>query len=85
VRLGATSRQVTLMEEAIVWPGYYLRDWSGPLRCLNMFLAAKAHRIPYSRICKRKGIPMSTAKNRRAKALSLIAQGLQADGVEVRL
>lgn len=85
VRLGATSRQITLMEEAIRWPGLYLSGWPGPLRCLNMFLFAKAHRVKFNSVCKRKGIPLSTAKHGRAKAISIIAQGLQNDGIEVRL
>lgn len=81
IRLGATSRQVTDMESALSWPGRYCASEPGPLGVLNIWLRSVAQRVPFSRACKAAGIPVSTAKRARSRALTLIAIGLTHDGV----
>lgn len=80
-----TARHITMMEEALVWPSIYLAAWDGPARCLAIHLAAKARRLKLGAVCRSRGIPVATMKWGRAKAVSLIAQGLDRDGIEVRL
>lgn len=78
------SGQITLMEEAIEWPGKYLLHWPGPLRVLNTALYAKAHRMTWAKVLRMHGIPRPTAKDARARALRIIAEGLNRDAVVVR-
>jgi hypothetical protein len=85
VRVPASARDVTLMEDTLGWPGRYLAGQEGAKRCLKLFLFAKATRRKFGAVCKNRGIPLSTAKRGRAKAFSLIAQGLVNDGVNVEV
>ncbi|ELT50983.1 DUF6362 family protein [Brucella intermedia] len=80
-RFNISSRKISRMEQAILWPMTYLKDYDGPRRVLSVYLRCKAYRKPFSQVCKRLGWPRATAYRARDKALSLIAQGLNADGV----
>lgn len=80
-RQGATSRQITRMEQAMRWPIAYLAGVDGPRKVLAVYLRCRAYRKPFDRACKRIGWPRATAYRARDKALSLIAQGLNRDGV----
>lgn len=82
-RVGATSRQITRMEASMRWPIQYLEAMPGPRRVLAVFLRCRAYRKPFGLACKRLGWPRATAYRARDKALSLIAQGLNRDGVPV--
>lgn len=84
VRLGATSKQVSRMEEAILWPWTYLEKFEGPRRVLKVFLACKAHRRKFGAACKSKGWSRTTAYRARDRALAIIAIGLNRDRVPVR-
>lgn len=84
IGMSALSRQISLMEEAIEWPKRYLVDHPGPLRVINTMLVARVYRRPWSKILRKKGIPYSTAKDARARALRIIAEGLNRDEVKVR-
>lgn len=85
IRMPASARDVTLMEDALGWPGRYLDGQDGAKRCLKLFLFSKATRRKFTAVCRNRGIPVSTAKRGRAKAFSLIAQGLDRDGVAVEV
>ena len=80
-RPGATSRQITRMEEAIRWPIKYLEGLPGPRKVLAVYLRCRAYRKPFGRACKRLGWSRATAYRARDKALALIAQGLNRDHV----
>lgn len=80
----ALSREISCCEEAIYWPIKYLAAWPGPRGVLHVWMRARAQREPWSRALRRARLPRSTARDARERALRLIAQGLQQDGVPIR-
>lgn len=81
IRLGASAAQVSRMERVMRWQIVYLDAWPGPRTGLRLHLQHVAHGVPFSRLCRERGVPLATAKRARDKALSLISQGLDRDGV----
>ncbi|ABS14250.1 hypothetical protein I6H96_02645 [Brucella anthropi] len=75
------ARKISQMEAAIQWPMHYLKEHDGPRNVLSVYLRCKAYRKPFGQACKRLGWPRATAYRARDKALSLIAQGLNSDGI----
>lgn len=80
-RLSASRREVTRMLRTIDWQAKYLQTQPGPARVLAAWLACKATRRKFARICKRNGWPRATAYRAIDKALATIARGLIQDGV----
>ena len=81
VYLSATPRQVTLADAALAWLPHYLSPRPNELAAINLWLLAKAVRRPWQALARKRGIAVPTAKDRKARALSLIVQGLIKDGV----
>jgi len=81
VYLSATPRQVTLADAALSWAPHYLAAHPNELAAINLWLLAKAVRRPWQAMAKKRGIAVPTAKDRKARALSYIVQGLIKDGV----
>jgi hypothetical protein len=83
--LGASQHDMTLAQEASLWPMRYLADYGGPLRALQVFIRCRALRKRFGTECKRRGWARATAYRQRDRALSLIAMGLTRDRVRVAL
>lgn len=73
--------QINRMEEALLWPGRYLKDEPGAGRVLRSFLQARAFRRSFSHEIKAKGWSTGTAYRSRDRALSIIALCLMRDEV----
>jgi hypothetical protein len=83
--LGASQHDMTLAQEASLWPMRYLADYGGPLRALQVFIRCRALRKRFGSECKRRGWARATAYRQRDRALSIIAMGLTRDRVPVSL
>lgn len=84
IRLSAISAEVSRAEEAIAWAWDYLPD-DGPRRVLQAWLRSRAEaRVKFSRLCKDKGWPRSTANFALARAFRIISAALNDTGVAVR-
>lgn len=84
VRTGASAKEVSRMEEAILWPWRYLEKFEGPRRVLKVYLNCKAHRRKFGSACKARGWSRATGYRARDRALAIIAIGLNRDRVAVR-
>lgn len=84
--LNVTPRSMTLAEQASEWPSAYIpQEQMGIRRVLMLFLWCKAHRRKFGKEARQRGWSRTTAHRRREQALSLIAQGLDRDGVKVEV
>lgn len=82
VILRPSSQQVSRHLAALEWPAdYLLPDHPGSARTLGLWAACKAYRRPFDRAVRERGIHRSMAYQLRDRGLSLIAQGLDRDGV----
>ena len=83
-RRSYTPHQVSRMERVLEWQLRYLRDQGdGPARVLRTFVRARVTpRFSFDKACQLRGWSRATAYRARDKALSTIAMGLTADGVE---
>ncbi|WP_336801686.1 hypothetical protein [Kaistia sp. MMO-174] len=84
-RIRATSRDISLMEAALRWPVRYLAEAAEVRGVLAVYLRCKAYRTPFDGACKKRGWSRATAYRDRDRALALIAQALNKDGVEVEV
>jgi hypothetical protein len=71
------------MERVLAWQGTYLRAHPGPARVLALFLRCKVTRTRFSEAIRERRWSRSTAYAARDRALTLIAQGLNRDGVAI--
>jgi hypothetical protein len=71
-------------EEALGWAGRYLRGEDGAARVLLVYATCKAARRPVQNEFKRRRWAASTCRAKKAKALQLIADGLNRDNVPIR-
>lgn len=78
-----TPREVSLLEAALGWFARYCNEERGATNCAEGFLLAKTRRIPWSRVVKTKRWSRATADRKRERAFSIIAQGLNRDGIPV--
>lgn len=85
ITIGATSRTMTRVEQAMRWLWRYLDDYEGQRRVLRLFLRCRATRVPFSVALKRKGWNKATAYRARDRALTIIAIGLIRDRVPLVL
>ena len=84
IRLSAISAEVSRAEEAIAWAWDHLPD-DGPRRVLQAWMRSRATpHVKFSRLCKDKGWPRSTANLALARAFRIIAVALNAKGVGLR-
>ncbi len=84
IRLSAISAEVSRAEEAIAWAWDHLPD-DGPRRVLQAWMRSRASpHVKFSRLCKDKGWPRSTANLALARAFRIIAAALNAKGIEMR-
>jgi len=84
IRLSAISAEVSRAEEAIAWAWDHLPD-DGPRRVLQAWMRSRAEpHVKFSRLCKDKGWPRSTANFALTRAFRIIATALNAKGVAVR-
>ena len=84
IRLSAISAEVSRAEEAIAWAWDHLPD-DGPRRVLQAWMRSRATpHVKFSRLCKDKGWPRSTANLALARAFRIIAAALNAKGVGLR-
>lgn len=74
--------QVSHFERVIEWQLRYLREAPTCASMLGLWLACKVSKgVTFGKACDAQGIVRATAYRYRDKALSWIAQGLEADGV----
>ena len=84
IRLSAISAEVSRAEESIAWAWDHLPD-DGPRRVLQAWMRSRATpHVKFSRLCKDKGWPRSTANLALARAFRIIAAALNAKGVGLR-
>lgn len=83
-RSNVPRERITRMEEALLWQAKYLGNEEAPARVLRTYLKCKAHRIPFDRVCKKKGWSRATAYRSRDRAMTIIAYSLMRDGVKPR-
>ncbi|KQB17497.1 hypothetical protein LY44_00908 [Rhodobacter capsulatus] len=82
LRVMPSPVQVARHEAALDWPRQYLRDHEGSARILTLWLRCKITRKPFDAAVKARGtISRTTAYALRDRALSVISQGLDRDGV----
>ena len=83
VRRPATPEQITRFEAALHWPTLYLFPrHEGSARILGLWLRCKVHKRPFDAAIKARGtISRTNAYALRDRALSLISQGLDRDGM----
>jgi len=80
-----SARKITMAEDAMRWPVIYLPVQDGPRRVIHLYLRCKVYRRPFDEACRRKAWSRATAYRARDRALGLIAQGLNRDGVPIKL
>lgn len=81
VRIRARAAEVTRMERALAWQARYLDGHTQPARVLAAFLRCKVRRQPFAEAIRAHGWSRSGAYAARDRGLTLIAQGLNRDGV----
>lgn len=83
LRIPPTPRQITAFEDALDWPRRYLcPEYEGSARILALWVRCKATRMAFNAAVKARGtIARATAFRLRDRGLSLIAQGLEREGV----
>lgn len=81
----AAAAAVDRMEECWGWPLRYLSDQPGASRVMLEMARAEALGMPYTKLIRLKRWAARTAHRKRAIGISLIASGLNADRVPVRL
>ncbi len=83
-RTAATPTEITMMEEAMVWPSRYILNET-QRTMLAQLVRARAIGGNYRRICRERGWGKTRAYDTCNVALRLIASGLNRDGVPVRV
>jgi len=82
LRVMPSPAQVARHEAALDWPRRYLGDHEGSARILALWLRCKIQKKPFDAAVKARGtISRTAAYQMRDKALSIISQGLDRDGV----
>lgn len=84
IKLRASPEQVKAYLEALEWMADYLaKDHPGLARTLGLWLASKVYRFSFENELRARGSDMTRthAYRLRDRALSVISQGLQRDGV----
>lgn len=84
VRFSASAAEVTAAEEALAWPWRYLAGRVDLLVALNLWLRAHAGRATFASLVRLADRDYETERWRRRRAVILIADGLNADGVPCR-
>jgi hypothetical protein len=81
----ATAAQISQYEQALLWPITYLHpSHEGSARMLCLWLRCKTYRRPFEEAVKRRGtMSRASAFRLRDRALSMISQGLDRDGVSI--
>ncbi|MEL4069559.1 hypothetical protein WKW50_05365 [Ochrobactrum sp. GPK 3] len=82
-RRALSPARVSLLEKAIEWPFVYLDKQEGAARVLQLWLRCKCTRYRFIDAVDHRKWSRATAYRRRDRALSLISQGLDRDGVRV--
>ena len=84
MRIDPSPAQVSRYLAALEWSAIYLiPDHEGSARMLGLWAACKAHKRPFDKaVRERANISRGAAYALRDRALSIISQGLQRDGVE---
>lgn len=78
-----SPEQVTRHLDALEWARVYLiPHHEGSARMLGLWAMCKITRRPFDKAVKARGLPRHAAYALRDRALSLISQGLQRDGVK---
>jgi len=82
LRVMPSPEQISRHEAALDWPRVYLKDHEGSARILALWLRCKVTKKPFDAAIKARGtISRGAAIQMRDKALSIISQGLDRDGV----
>ena len=82
LRVMPSPEQISRHEAALDWPRVYLKDHEGSARILALWLRCKIQKRPFDAAIKARGtISRGAAIQMRDKALSIISQGLDRDGV----
>ncbi len=85
LRVMPSPEQISRQEAALDWPRRYLSDHEGSARILALWLRCKIQKKPFDTAVKARGtISRGAAIQMRDKALSIISQGLDRDGVPLR-
>ncbi|WP_101341855.1 hypothetical protein [Cereibacter azotoformans] len=82
VRIQASAERVTFFEAALEWPARYLcPDHVGSARCVGLWARCKARKASFAHEAKARGLARRHAYTLKDRGLSMIAQGLERDGV----
>lgn len=82
-RRSLSPPRVSFLLRAMEWPKNYLAEEPGAARLLQLWVACKTSRRRYAGELKRRGLARATAYRKRDKALSMIAVGLDRDGIKM--
>jgi hypothetical protein len=82
IHLQVTSRQIRLADEACDWPAKYVSD-SDTREALQIWMFAKAHRVPWQSLAVERGWARATAKRYKDRAIAEIVFGLMRDSIRV--
>lgn len=82
MRIRPSAVQVSRHEAALAWPAVYLCPaHHGSARMCGLWATSRAYRRSFDQSLKARGVGRSLAYRLRDRGLSLIAQGLDRDGV----
>lgn len=86
MRLQETPAQISRHLAALEWPlTYLLPHHEGSARIVGLWAACKAHKRPFDAAVRAKNLHRSFAYKLRDRGLSLISQGLDRDGIQVKI
>lgn len=83
LRVQLSASQVSRHEAVLAWPATYLvpSGHTGSARMVGLWAASRAYKRSFDQALKARGVGRSLAYRMRDRGLSLIAQGLDKDGV----
>lgn len=80
---GAHAWQVSRMDQAMAWPGHFLRGQPGAARCLTVWAMCRGWRIPLRPELLKRGWSQPTLSRKKGAACTIIAEGLNRQSVVV--
>ena len=82
-RLRPSSVEIARMEQAIVWPLLYLREFPQLLRTVQAVAAGRARDRDMEHAARRLRLPGRVVRRWNSEGLDLIARGLRSDRVRI--
>lgn len=79
--IGATRQEIAEADEALAWIPRFVPE-ERYRKALNSWLLSRALKKPWTKIAKRAGMNIRTARSRRDKAVAMIVYGLALEAIE---